>query len=334
MSAPTQIPDTFVLIPTVNRPHYLETALESVARQTAIGRIKEVRVMENGGDRRSETLCSRFADRLPIRYIFRQPCLTPLEHGRLLINEPFAGRYLSILHDDDWWGPEHLGSSLSALEAHGAIACYSAFFDVDGERSPLACDGSLMFWIGSGFQPVTRDWVLDLSSVLVSNLAGTPGRYSTIVAEAEVFRESASAMLDLDNRFDNDRMLTVELGRRGKVVYIPVPNAFIRAHPGQDGRTFSQKEMLEHLLRTTVWIFEVAKKSRVDLIKEFETRLDACPEAHRKAAYNRLTMPFLYRLLRKHPRLPKALLDYWTRLEKAGRPAQPEPARELAASQV
>jgi glycosyltransferase involved in cell wall biosynthesis len=304
-------PDTFVLIPTANRSHYLETALESVARQTARGRIKEVRVMENGGDRRSEALCARFADRLPIRYVFRQPCLTPLEHGQVIAEEVYPCRYIAILHDDDWWSPDHLGASLDALAANGAVSCFSGYFFTRGERAPLWCDGSLLFWLGSGFQPTTQDWVLDFASVLVSNLGGAPGHYSTIVAEAQAYRECAYT-LHMGNEFDNDRLICAALGLKGRMVHRPMPSACIRQHGSQDARRFSNDSQTRLYARSTVWFFELAKENRIDLIKEFQVRLDACPSEHREAVFGRLTVPFLYNLLRGHPRVPKALMDYWT----------------------
>ncbi len=304
-------PDTFVLIPTANRAHYLETALESVARQTARDRIKEVRVMENGGDRRSEALCARFADRLPIRYVFRDPCLTPLEHGQVIVEDVYPCRFVSMLHDDDWWSPEHLGASLAALGEHGAVSCYSAYFSTKGERAPLWCDGNQLFWLAGGFQPMTRDWVLDLAAVLVGNLGGTACHYSTLVAEAQAFRECAYT-LRMNNPFDNDRMFCAALARKGKMVHRPVPSAFIRQHGNQDARLFSNQNQTTFYARTTVWFFELAKENRIDLIKEFQVRLDACPTEHREAVFGRLTAPFLYNLLRGHPRVPKALLDYWT----------------------
>jgi len=304
-------PDTFVLIPTANRAHYLETALESVARQTARDRIKEVRVMENGGDRRSEALCARFSDRLPVRYVFREPSLTPLEHGQVIAEEVYPCRYIAILHDDDWWSPAYLDSSLKALEVNGAVACHSAYFNTLGEKGPLSCDGNYLFWLASGFQPTTQDWVLDLSAVLVANLAACPGHYSTMVTEAQAYRECAYT-LRMDNEFDNDRLITVALARKGRTVHRPVPSAFIRQHGTQDKRRLPDQRQKQLCMRTTVWLFEVAKENRIDLIKNFGDLLDACPVVHREAVFSSFSSVFLYNLLRGHPRVPRALLDFWT----------------------
>jgi len=322
-------PDTFVLIPTANRPEFLAAALDSVAGQTGRDRIREVRVMENGGDRRSEAVSAQFADRLPIRYVFRQPSLTPLEHGRLITGESYPCRYVAILHDDDWWAPRHLSCSFEALERNKAVACYSASYDVQAGRPAALYDGSLMCAFACGYPPITRNWSMDLASVLVANFPGTPGRFSTLVADAGVFRECA-CVLDSGNDFDNDRMYSVALGTKGKMVYRPLPSVFIRAHPGQDGHRHTGNEQFDHALQTTVWLFAVAKENRIDLMKELEARLNACPRQFLEAILKRLTIPVLYQLLRTMPDLPPLLLEYWRQIERrdadSGRGQSPAPA--------
>jgi GT2 family glycosyltransferase len=46
-----------VIIPTCSRPHFLREALESVRQQTALDRIGQVIVSENGGCRDSQAVC-------------------------------------------------------------------------------------------------------------------------------------------------------------------------------------------------------------------------------------------------------------------------------------
>jgi glycosyltransferase involved in cell wall biosynthesis len=311
--------DTFVLIPTANRPHFLREALESVAAQDSLGRIKQVRVMENGGDHRSEEVCSQFAGLLPVSYAYRNPAVSPLEHGRLIMGEAYPCRHVAILHDDDWWAPRHLGSSLEALEKRNAVACYSASCDIHPGNPPTLFDGSLMFALASGYQSLDRNWTMNLASMLVANILGTPGRFSTLVARAGAFRECAH-ILDTGNAFDNDRMVSVGLVLKGRVVYRPIPSVFIRAHPGQDQRRFSDKDQFDNMLRTTVWLFAVAKERRIDLLKEFDARIKACPKQHLEALLNRLTVPHVYQLFRRMPDSPRILVEFWEELERRENP--------------
>jgi hypothetical protein len=316
-------PDTIVLIPTANRPAYLETALASVAGQSARHRIKEVRVMENGGERRSEEVCERYSNRLPIRYVFRDPPLPVLDHGRTIMEEIYPGRFVAVLHDDDWWAPEHLGSSLRALEESSAVACYSAHFSIQSEAAPAQWHDSLMFWAGSGYQPLTGDWLLDMAGVLVANLGGSPAHYSTIVADAEAYRKCADTH-SVGNEFDSDRMVCVGFARYGKVVFRPVPTVFIRVHPEQDTRRFDEQKRNEGLFQTTVWMFSIAQQARIDLMTEFQRCLEMCPVEHRFVVFIQFTKPWLFALARKHPRMPRVLLEFWNGLQTR---SQAGPAR-------
>ncbi|HEY3755557.1 MAG TPA: glycosyltransferase family A protein [Opitutaceae bacterium] len=310
--------DTIVIVSTANRPGFLATNLASIARQTAADRIAEVRVMENGGDRRSEAVCRDFAGKLPINYIYRDPPLTVIDHAKVIIQAEFAAPYIAILHDDDWWAPEHLGASLRALEENQAAACYSAHFYMSGEAAPTQWHDSLMFWTASHYQPLTQDWVMDMTGALVANLGGTPGHYSTVVAKSEAFRGCADTLYQ-ENPFDTDRMLCVWLTRFGRIVYRPVPTAFIRVHPSQDNLSYTDAKRNEHHMRTTLWMFKVAKENGIDLIDEFRRRLEACPEPHRYLVFIQYTKPFLIAALGKHPRCPKILMDFWLQLQNRNR---------------
>lgn len=302
--------DTIVILATANRPAFLRTALASIARQTAVDRIAEVRVMENGGDRSSEALCREYADKLPINYVYRDPPLSILAHARKIIAEPFAAPHIAILHDDDWWAPEHLAASLRALQEGGAVACYSAHFCTSGEAAPTFWHDNLMFWAAGGYQPVTQDWVMGMAGALIANLAGTPGHYSTLVAAAEAFRGCADTLY-LDNQFDTDRMLCVGLARFGRIVYRPVPTVFIRIHPGQDNAGYSDAKRDAHMTRTTLWLFKMAKECRIDLIDVFRRCLETCPEAHRYPVFVQYAAKqWVVNVMVKHPRCPKILMDF------------------------
>src|SRR5688572_22058244 len=95
-----------VLVPTANHPKFLETALQSIARQTAIDKIEEVLVSENLLDRESEAVCKKFPN-LPIRYILQDPPLTRFQNFDFLFNQARAD-LVALLCDDDWWAPGHL----------------------------------------------------------------------------------------------------------------------------------------------------------------------------------------------------------------------------------
>lgn len=304
-----------MLLPTVNRPDFLRTALASVARQSAVDRIGVVRVLENGGVGRSRAVCDEFADRLPIDYVIRYPALSAFEHGRLIYSEEenFRFEHLAVLHDDDWWAPGHLGASLSNLEPDGVVASYSAFFDVWGESSPMRFDGGLGLWFGAGYPVLTGPWQLGLPEVLLASLPSTPGRYSTLVAKTKAYRTCAG-LLNLANPYDNDRMVAAVLAEAGRIAFNPVPGAFIRVHAGQDSRSFNQKDILVRMGQTTLWLFDQARKANIDLIGLLDARLNACAPEYLQTVIGFLSTPCLYGVVKNHKRLPRQLAGAWQSL--------------------
>ncbi|WP_438482699.1 glycosyltransferase family A protein [Oleiharenicola lentus] len=291
-----------VVIPTTARPKMLETALRSVASQTALSQIKEVLVSENAGSRASEAICRKFAQ-LPIRYVFRDPPLKALAHAKAYAQAASAA-FTAILHDDDWWSPQHLANGLRAFEKNPDAAVYfSSFFDVTGESAPLKCDSNLMMWFGGGFPAMMQPWALTRAEALLACIPGTPGRYSTLIARTEALRAS-TYVYDLDNPFDNDRLLIVALLEHGSLVFQPLPEVFIRTHPSQDFRTFSLSDIHAHMERTTEWLFKKSAALGVSLDSEFAQRVARCPSEHRTAVMEMLSYPWCADPLNRRGLLP------------------------------
>src|SRR5258708_34849094 len=99
--------DITVVIPGVGRPQFLPDLLTSIEKQTALSRIVEVIVSEDGGNHRLESITSRFKN-LPIRYVAREAPLGFLGHHQVLLCKEAQTPLTALLHDDDWWAPEHL----------------------------------------------------------------------------------------------------------------------------------------------------------------------------------------------------------------------------------
>jgi len=255
----------------------LRTALRSVLAQSARDKIDVVVVSENGGAKESEEVCNEFPG-LPIHYVFREPALQPIDHGRVLLSEGSRTAFAAILHDDDWWSPHHLEAALAAFEANPeAAAYYSSFFEVSGESAILQCDHNFAFWFGAGFPALTSNWRMGSEQVLLSCLLRTPGRYSALVARTEALRRASAAVYATGNPFDNDRMLTMQLSTEGPLLCNPVPGAFIRTHDSQDSRSYGQEEQVARLSKTTDWLIQTAGKELVWLARRFANTADQCP---------------------------------------------------------
>ncbi len=298
-----------VLLPTTNRAGMLATALRSIERQTAIGSVSEVIVSENAGCLASRDVCSGFPS-LPIRYIFREPILAPLAHGESLIWES-KGKYIAVLHDDDWWADTHLALALGYLERMPDVGSYwSSFLWVDGESSWMTfSDLTSLCWAASGFPPVTTAWSLDAKRAALACLLGTPVHYSTLLVQSDIYRQSYSAVREQANPFDNDRLLFMECAKHGRVIINPTPQALYRQHSGQDWRTFTSGERRSWVEKTAVAILDFCDSNGVNVSNWLCSILDDCPTAdlHRftGGAFIQLLM-----ILRKREALSERLLKF------------------------
>jgi hypothetical protein len=265
-----------VLLPTAARPEMLRTALRSVAEQTAVEKIARVIVSENGGARDSESVCAEFSA-LPIQYLFRSPALTPLEHGRLLLQSAPGTDYTAVLHDDDWWTPHHLADAFAALDANPeASACGAGHFVVAGESAMLDCSGNLFPWFAAGFPAHAAWWKISRLNVLLGELLGTLAHYSTLVMRSAALRHAAH-IFDLGNTFDNDRMLVFALAGAGPFLFRPLPGAFVRNHGAQDCFQFDQEARQRHMRATSRWMVETSGKSWDVISEQFLRRMRHCP---------------------------------------------------------
>jgi glycosyltransferase involved in cell wall biosynthesis len=287
-----------ILIPTAGRPEMLRTALQSLAGQTALARIGRVFVSENGNDRRSEEICAAFPS-LPITYLFRNPT-SAMEHGRILFREAHENEYTAVLHDDDWWCPEHLQRAFDHLGANpDAVAYNCGHYIVENENSLLNCDNNLFAWFGSNYRGHMAPWVLSKSDVLLALLLGTMSHYSTLVVRAECFR-SASQVFDLGNPFDNDRMLTFALSNLGPIIFNPTPGVFVRRHQGQDFRSFPSATAIGYMRKTTEWMIAGSGKPWLAVAKAFRNRLASCPAAATNTLVQAAMNPWCLPELAKH----------------------------------
>ncbi len=299
-----------VLVPTTGRPAFLRTALESIAAQSAAARITHVLVSENAGDPASRAVATEFTGRLPIDYVLREPILPALSHASVLTDALPPDGFIAILHDDDWWAPQHLAASLERLEHHPeAAASYSGFFTVESESSELECDSNLMWWFGALFPKLTNDWLLQTPEIILSSLWGTPGRFSTLVARAHVYKKAA-AVYQLGNPFDVDRLLTLELVRSGPIIFGPLPEAFIRRHPGQDVNRFTDPEVYRYLGSTTELLLSRSEEIQLDLRNAIRSRLQNCPNCALYNVLRSLSYPWCIESLISRQLAPPELVDY------------------------
>lgn len=297
-----------ILLPTVNRAQMLRTALDSLAAQTALARISRVIVSENSGGRPSEAVCHDYAGRLPIEYRAQSRPLSPLEH-LITLKAPLDG-FVAMLHDDDWWAPEHLAASLDRLQRHpDAAVTYSGLYYVEAESSLLECDSNVMFWFGANFPAMAPAWRLTTAEVLLSSLWGTAGHFSAFLARADAYRHAAR-VYELGNPWDVDRMLTMEFARCGPLVFGPAPEVFIRRHAHQGTHVFSLTERYSRLRTTTERLIRHANEITFNLHEGIAQRLAVAPPSSRLTVLNALAQSWCVEPLAAHKLAPHEIIAH------------------------
>jgi glycosyltransferase involved in cell wall biosynthesis len=106
-----------VVIPTFDRPHYLEIALASVVAQSYAN--LEIIVCDNASPRDPGAVVASFND--PRIRLHRHPCnigQTPnIAKGVAMA----SGKYVAILGDDDVWRPDFIATLLAPMERDSGI---------------------------------------------------------------------------------------------------------------------------------------------------------------------------------------------------------------------
>jgi hypothetical protein len=212
----------------------LREALESVRRQTARRAIAQVIVSENSTNGESRKVCGHFKD-LPIVYVQQKPPVPAMLHMKVmwdLVQSPLV----AILHDDDWWAPEHLELALAALEVNkDCVAVYSNWYETFGPRSPYwISEVAWLTWLAAGCDFGDPVLYLDPTSMMLTCLLNASLHYSTVVGRNEAMLDACLRNVARNNDFDNDRTFPVFLSSHGRVGYLPAPSVFVRQHPFRD----------------------------------------------------------------------------------------------------
>jgi hypothetical protein len=275
----------------------LRQALRSVSEQRARAHIGTVFVSENGGNRQSEAICAEFPE-LPVKYAFRDPQISPVDHTTIMMNEALVHEHTAILHDDDWWMPDHLANAVEGFREHPEVVAFcSSWFAVYGESSNLQCDPDSLFWIAAEFPELRRSWEITPFQVRFASLLTTPIEFSSMVIRTDALRLS-KVVFTLGNNFDIDRMLIVELVNHGPVAYRPYPDVCKRFHPGRDASNFSFATQIQRMGETTRWIAGQAKSDVPGWVAHFRRLKEICPEHLQPQLLNQFEMPWCLPTLR------------------------------------
>ena len=222
-----QAPAVSVAVPTHARPHYLDAALESVARQTA--QPAEVIVSEDGDDAETARVVAAYAGSgLPIRHHRNVPPLKQAGNRRRAF-ELTTGEFVAMLDDDDVWESEFLEKTTRELAAHpecGFVAADHYLIDEGGEILEQESDASSTRFGRSQMQTGVYDDVLERHLLTRTFSLHTSLFRRSLLAEFGFFPEYSGTAPDF--------ALFLELGARHvRAHYVAERLGRYRVHPGQ-----------------------------------------------------------------------------------------------------
>lgn len=121
-------PDISVIIPTFNRAHHLENALQSVIAQSFDN--WELIIVDDGSSDNTPEILNSYIEKFPnIRYLKHKNRKTALSRNAGI--QASFGRYITFLDSDDHYLSNHLESRMEILEEHQEIALLSGGFLCD-----------------------------------------------------------------------------------------------------------------------------------------------------------------------------------------------------------
>jgi glycosyltransferase involved in cell wall biosynthesis len=132
--------DVSVCITCYNEAEYIGSAIRSVLQQTAIGRIKEIIVVDDGSTDESGRRIRELATE-DARLIHVTQQNQGLPAARNLAMRRATGRYIAFLDGDDLWAPGKTALQLASFKDPAIGLVYSDYLDFQTNR---AADGMLI----------------------------------------------------------------------------------------------------------------------------------------------------------------------------------------------
>ncbi|HVA02342.1 MAG TPA: glycosyltransferase [Acidimicrobiales bacterium] len=156
------------------------------------------------------------------RVIYRRnPVRLGFSKNHVALLDRAAGRYMTVLHDDDWWEPTYLSSLVAVLDADpevGLACCATVLDDERGRTSPWPFPLSAGRHDGVLETLLREDWFLLLNATMWRRevWAGPARQWSELCcADLQLFLSAADAGWAL--------------------YYLPTPLAHWAQHRGQSG---------------------------------------------------------------------------------------------------
>lgn len=260
-----------ILIPTYNRPHYFEQALQSAFNQTYDN--IEIIVSDNSDNNATELVVQKY-QALPggskIRYIRNSENIGPIANQQQSLNLA-KGEFINYLMDDDLFHPQKIQKMMVYMLQYPDVTL------VTSQRRVINSAGR-QFYVppfGTFKQLYPRDTIVDgrvLTRRLLEDQTNYLGEPTTVLFRRKDLLEPFGMLLGKQVYFAVDLASWLNLLSRGKGVYMVQPLSYLRYHSQQ----LSQHEMAKEVAKMDIETFKNFAKQQGyatdKMIKDFENK--------------------------------------------------------------
>ncbi len=225
-----QLPLVSVLIPTHNRPDYVELALQSVLAQTWTN--LDIVISDNSDDELTRERLAPYLEQHPHIHYLRVPGYS----ARQNFSNVYAhaqGDYLNYLMDDDLFHPSKIARMMSFMLTDPAIGLVTSF------RQLIDADGNSMAPLNGTerlFDTETRITGGSLGSLLLTNGQNLIGEPTTVLVRKSALEGQFGVFLGREYHVLSDVATWLAVLARHDGVYLPEALSYFRIHGGQDQR--------------------------------------------------------------------------------------------------
>jgi glycosyltransferase involved in cell wall biosynthesis len=207
------MPSVSVILPSFNRPQFLELAVRSVFAQTFSD--WEMIVADDGSNEETRQYLKSIAGP-KVRLLWLSHTGNPSAVRNAAVAAA-SGRYLAFLDSDDEWAREKLQKQIAALQARPQSRwSYTACRHIDEF-------GRLIPKRRASAAPAPEGWIFEQLLTLQIGIA-----MPTVVAERDLFDEAGG--FDEQQRFGEFHDLVLRLALRGEVVVVREQLCSVRTH--------------------------------------------------------------------------------------------------------
>lgn len=241
-----------VIIPTYNRPAYLEQAVSSVLAQTV--HPCEILIIDDGSAVEHRLEIDRIGVRHPMIHLHRFSINRGRSAARNMGIAVARGEFLVFLDDDDLLHPRYLESSLEYFKkgpAAEAVFCRGKSFGKKRPWNPLRL-GVLIFECGGPdskhlrlFLPRSILDMTDLYSNPVTAIMLSPCPINSVLIRKDALK---GVTFPPDLSLGEDTYFLLALAAQGcRFRRNPEILAFIRRHPQNTGNNGNKKELIDYI---------------------------------------------------------------------------------------